>query len=99
MLTFTCDIFVENVPSNLRDGVTVTTSWLGVSGNMLAPGGRITVNPAVGSGVLYVSTVVLNTVITNNGGTYTCQATATHSSQFITDVTAPDEVTISPVGK
>ena len=99
MLTLTCDIQVPSIPFNLRDGVTVTTSWLGASGNMLAPGSRISVNPAVGSGVSYTSTVVFNTVVTNNGGTYTCQATATHSSQFITDVTTPDEVTISPIGE
>ena len=99
VLTLICDIFVEDVPPDLRDGVTVTTSWFGPSGFMLASGGRITVNPAVGSGVSYFSTVVFNTVVTNNGGTYTCQATATHSSQFITDVTATDVVTILPVGE
>ena len=99
MLTLTCDILVVSVPTNLRDGVTVTTTWLGASGNMLASAGKITVNPAVGSGVSYLSTVVFNTVVINNGGTYTCQATATHSSQFITDVTATDVVTISPVGE
>ena len=99
MLTLTCNIFVEDVPFNLRDGVTVTTTWLGASGNMLAAGGRITVNHAAGSGVSYTSTVVFNTVVTNNGGTYTCQATATHSSQFITGVTTPGEVTILPVGE
>ena len=99
MLTLTCDILVNSVPFNLRDGVTVTTSWLSASGNMLATGGRITVNPAAGSGVSYSSTVVFNTVVTNNDGTYTCLATATHSSQFITGVTTPGEVTISPVGE
>ena len=99
MLTLICDIQVPSIPSNFRNGVTVTTSWLGASGNMLASGGRITVNPAAGSGVSYASTVVFNTVVTNNGGTFTCQATATHSSQFITDVTTPGEVTISPVGE
>ena len=99
MLTLTCDIFVEGVPSSLRSGVTVTTTWFGASGNMLATGGRVTVNPAEGSGVAYSSTVVFNTVVTNNAGTYTCQATATHSSQFITDVTAAGVVTIPPVGE
>ena len=99
MLTLTCDIFVVSVPSNLRDGVTVTTVWLGALGNMLATGGKITVNPAEGSGVSYASTVVFNTVRTTNAGTYTCQATATHSSQFITDVTTPGEVAIFPKGE
>ena len=99
MLTLTCNIFLVSIPSNLRDGLTVTTTWLGASGNMLAPGGRITVNPGVGSGVSYTSTVVFNTVVTNNAGTFTCQATATHSSQFITGVTTPGEVTISPEGE
>ena len=99
MLTLTCDIQVPSIPFNLRDGVTVTTSWFGASGNMLATGGRITVNPAEGSGVSYTSTVVFNTVITNIDGTYTCRATATHSSQFITDVTTPGEVTILPIGE
>ena len=101
ILTLTCDIFVVSVPSSLRDGVTVTTVWLGALGNMLATGGKITVNPAEGyfSGVSYASTVVFNTVRTTNAGTYTCQATATHSSQFITDVTTPGEVAIFPKGE
>ena len=88
------------VPSNLRDGVTVTTSWLAASGNPLNSGATITVNPAESSiDTVYISTVVFNTVRTNNGGTYTCLATATHSSEFITEVTTPGEVTISPVGE
>ena len=100
VLTLTCEIsLVGSVPSSLRVDVTVMTTWLGASGNMLSTGGRITVNPAVGSGTFYTSTVVFNTVRTNNAGTYTCQATATHSSTFITDVTTPDVVTISPVGE
>ena len=99
MLTLTCNIFIVSVPSNLFSGVTVTTVWLGASNNMLSTGSRITVNPAVGSGAAYTSTVVFNIVRTNNAGTYTCQTTATHSSSFITDVTTPGEVTISPVGE
>ena len=100
MLTLTCNIVLVSIPFNLRDGVTVTTTWLGASGNPLATGGRITVNPAIGSiDTVYISTVVFNTVVTNNAGTYTCQATATHSSQFITGVTTPGEVTILPIGE
>ena len=100
VLTLTCRIFVIDVPPNLDSGVTVTTAWLGASGNPLNGGDTITVNPAMGSiDTIYVSTVVFNTVRTNNAGTYTCQATATHSSQFITDVTTPDVVTISPEGE
>ena len=100
MLTLTCRIFVVDVPANLGSGVTVTTAWLGASGNPLNNGDTITANPAEGSiDTVYISTVVFNTVRTNNAGTYICQATATHSSQFITDVTTPDEVTISPVGE
>ena len=100
MLTLTCRIFVVNVPPNLDSGVVVTTAWLGASGNPFNGGATITVNPAEGSiDTVYISTVVFNTVRTNNGGTYTCQATATHSSQFITGVTTPGEVTISPIGE
>ena len=99
MLTLTCRIFVLSLPPSLGSSVTVTTAWLAASGNILATGGRITVNPAEGSDTFYTSTVVFNTVRTNNAGTYTCRATATHSSQFITDVTTPGEVTISPVGE
>ena len=100
VLTLTCRILVIDVPADLGSGVTVTTAWLGASGNPLNSGDTITVNPAMGSiDTIYVSTVVFNTVRTNNAGTYTCQATATHSSQFITDVTTPHVVTISPVGE
>ena len=100
MLTLTCNIFLVSIPSNLRDGVTVTTSWLAASGNQLNNGDTITVNPAMGIiDTVYISTVVFHTVRTNNAGTYTCQATATHSSQFITDVTTPGEVTILPIGE
>ena len=100
MLTLTCRIVVADVPADLGSGVTVTTAWLGASGNPLNSEVTITVNPAVGSiDTVYISTVVFNTVRTHNGGTYTCQATATHSSQFITGVTTPGEVTILPVGE
>ena len=100
MLTLTCNILVVDVPSNLLDGVTVTTAWLGVSGNPLSTGGRITVTSAMGlTDTFYTSTVVFNTVRTNNAGTYTCQATVTHSSLFITDVTTPGVEMISPVGE
>ena len=100
VLTLTCRIVVFDVPANLGSGVTVTTTWFGASGNPLNSGVTITVNPAMGSiDTVYFSTVVFNTVRTNNGGTFTCQATATHSSEFITDVTTPGEVTISPVGE
>ena len=88
-----------DVPANLGSGVTVTTTWFGASGNPLS-GATITVNPATGSiDTVYISTVVFDTVRTNSGGTYTCQATATHSSEFITGVTTPGEVTISPIGE
>ena len=100
VLTLTCEIsLIGSVPSSLRNDVTVTTTWLGASGNMLSTMGRITINPAMGSGATYTSTVVFDTVRTNNAGTYTCQATATHSSSFITDVTTPGEVTILPAGE
>ena len=100
MLTLTCRITVVDVPPNLGSGVTVTTAWLGASGNPLNSGDTITVNPAEGSiDTVYISTVVFGTVRPNNDGTYSCRATATHSSQFITDVTTPGEVTILPVGE
>ena len=100
VLTLTCRIFVIDVPPNLVSGVAVTIAWLGAQGNPLNGGDTITVNSAMGSSdTFYTSTVVFNTVRTNNAGTYTCQATATHSSQFITGVTTPDEVTFSVVGE
>ena len=57
MLTLTCYIFVVSIPSNLHDGVTVTTAWLGAAGNMLTTGNRITVNPAEGSGLSVYSSL------------------------------------------
>ena len=100
VLTLTCRIVVVDVPANLGSGVSVTTAWLGASGNPLNSGVTITVNPAMGSiDTVYISTVVFGTVRPNNDGTYICRATATHSSEFITDVTTPDVVTISPVGE
>ena len=100
VLTLTCEIvLVGSVPPNLRSDVTLMTTWLGTFGNPLSSGGRITVNPAIGSGTFYTSTVVFNTVRTNNAGTYTCQATATHSSLFITDVMTSGQVTISVQGE
>ena len=100
MRTLTCEIsLITSVPFGLRGDVTVTTAWLGASGNLLSTGDVITVNPAVGSGATYSSTLVINPVRTNNDGTYTCQATATHSSSFITAVTTPGQVTFSVVGE
>ena len=100
MLTLTCEIsLIGSVPSGLRSGVTVTTAWLGASGSMLSSGDVITVNPAVGSEFSYSSTLVISTVRTSNDGTYTCEATATHSSSFITAVTSPGQVTFSVVGE
>ena len=100
VLTLTCEIsLVDSVPPNLRSDVTVMTTWLGTSGNPLSTGGVITVNPAMGSGAAYTSTVVFNTVRTFFAGTYTCQATVTHSSQFITDVTTSGVVMISVQGE
>ena len=95
VLTLACEVIFANVPLNLRDGVTVMTAWTGAMGNPLVSGGLITVNPAVGTVPAYTSTVVFNTVRTGNAGTYTCQATVTHSSGFITSVTTPSQVTIS----
>ena len=95
VLTLACEIFLMNVPLSLDDDVTVMTAWTGAMGNLLTSGGLITVSPAVGTAPTYTSTVVFNTVRTGNAGTYTCQATVTHSSGFITSVTTPSQVTIS----
>ena len=100
MLTLTCNILVVGVPSNLLDGVTVTAAWLGASGNPLFTGGVVTVTSAMGlTDTIYISTVVFDTVRTNNAGTYTCQATITLSLPFITDVTTLGVAMISPVGE
>ena len=102
VLTLTCEIsLVGSVTPSLHSGVTVMTTWFGASENVLSSGGMTTVNPATGSGFSYSSTVVFNTVHINNAGTYTCQATVTHSSPFITGVTMIGDsvVTISPEGE
>ena len=102
MLTLTCDISLLGiVPPILSIDATVTATWLGASGNMLSTGGTITVNPAVDidNGNSYESTVVFNTARTSNEGTYTCQATVTHSSPFITGIMTPGHVMISVVGE
>ena len=71
------------------------TAWTGAMGKPLSTGGVITVNSAMGTAPCYTSTVVFDTLRINNGGTYTCQATVAHSSDFITSINTSSEVMIS----
>ena len=64
----------------MLSNVVVTSTWNGPSGGLLATGGRITVSStAPTSGTTYSSTVVFDTLIAINAGTYTCGALVTPS--------------------
>ena len=76
VLTLTCEITVTGVPTAMLSNVTVSTTWTGAAGNTLSTGGRITITPTeLNSGTsTFISAVVFDTLVTGNGGTYTCQA-------------------------
>ena len=75
VLTLTCEIAVNGVPTVMLSNIDVSATWTGAGGNELTSGGRITVTPAeLDSGTTYISTVEFDTVATNNNGMYTCQA-------------------------
>ena len=75
VLTLTCEITVTGIPADMLSNIDVSATWTGPSGNELSNTSRITVTPAeLDSGTTYISTVVIDTVITDNNGMYTCQA-------------------------
>ena len=75
VLTLTCEITVNGVPTGMLSNIDVSATWTGPSGNELSNTSRFTVIPAeLDSGITYISTVLIDTVRTSNNGMYTCQA-------------------------
>ena len=75
VLTLTCTITVTETPISV---MAVTSTWTLAGGIDPMNGSGITVNPAMlDSGITYISTVVINTLIIDNAGTYTCKANVT----------------------
>ena len=100
VLTLTCHILLSDIPTSLLGVVSVSATWFEAQDGTLSNGNRITVNPAAPvTNIVYLSTLVFNTVRTGDMGTYTCQATVSHPSPFITDITTPQEVMISVASK
>ena len=98
MLTLTCEIVLVNVLPDVRDGMTVTTSWLG-GGNVFTGGNSITITEAEQvADTTYISMLTFSSLRTTNTGIYTCQATVNHSSQFITEVMTSNTVMFTVQG-
>ena len=85
VLTLTCEVTLRDVPAAVQPGLTVVVTLIGTGGSPLSTAGRITVSDQQGSSTTYTRTAVINTLATNNAGTYACEADLSHSSQFITD--------------
>ena len=98
VLTLTCEITVTGIPTAVLGNVVVSATWTGAGGNTLSTGGRITVTDAVQvSGTnTYISTVVFDTLITGNQGTYTCQANINPTGSFLTASNRVDANIITP---
>ena len=97
VLTLTCEIDVNGIPANMLSNIDVSATWTGPSGNELRNSGRITVTPAeLDSGTTYISTVVIDTLITGNSGMYTCQANINPSVSltFIDASNSSDVITL-----
>ena len=97
MLTLTCEIDVNGITANMLSNIDVSATWTGPSGNELSNSGRITVTPAeLDSGTTYISTVVIDTLITGNNGMYTCQANINPSVSltFIDASNSSDVITL-----
>ena len=86
VLTLTCEITVTGIPTEMLSNVDVSATWTGTLGNPLVPNARISITDAVqNSGTnTYISTVVFDTLITGNQGTYTCQANINPTGPFLT---------------
>ena len=85
VLTLTCEVTLRDVPAALQPGLTVVITLIGTGGNPLSTASRLTVSDQQGSGTTYTRTAVINTLVTFNAGTYTCEADLLHSSPFITN--------------
>ena len=98
VLTLTCEITVTGIPTDMLSNVDVSATWTGATGNTLSTDGRITVTDAVQvSGTnTYISTVVFDTLITGNQGTYTCQANINPTGPFLTASNRVDANIIIP---
>ena len=97
VLTLTCEITVNGVPTAMLSNIAVSTTWTGAGGNELTSGGRITVTPAeLDSGTTYISTVEFDTVRTNNNGMFTCWANVNPSVSltFIDASISTDDITL-----
>ena len=67
VLTLTCEIAVNGVPTAMLSSIDVSTTWIGTGGNELTSSGRITVTPAeLDSGTTYISTVEFDTLGTSS---------------------------------
>ena len=98
VLTLTCEITVTGVPTAILSSVDVSTTWSGTSGGVLMSNDRFSVADAMqNSGTnTYISTVEIDTLITGNMGTYTCQANIDPSGSFtfIDASNAVDDITL-----
>ena len=95
-----CNILISDIPTSLLGVVSVSATWFDAQDGTLSNGSRITVTPAAQvTNTFYLSTLVFDTIRTGDMGTYTCQATVSHPSPFITDVTTPGEEMISVASK
>ena len=97
VLTLTCEITVTGIPADMLSNIDVSATWTGPSGNELSNTSRFTVTPAeLDSGTTYISTVVIDTLITGNNGMYTCQANINPSLSlmFIDASNSADVITL-----
>ena len=94
VLTLTCEFTVTEIPADLLSNIDVSATWIGAAGNKLRKTGRITFTPAeLDSGTTYISTVVIDTVITGNNGMYTCQANI-DPSRLLTFIDASNSASV-----
>ena len=97
VLTLTCEIDVNGIQADMLSNIDVSATWTGPSGNELSNTSRFTVTPAeLDSGTTYISTVVIDTLITGNNGMYTCQANINPSLSltFIDASNSSDVITL-----
>ena len=72
-VTLNCTIQLDGA---IDTGVGVTVEWTGPNGvTVLSTDGLITVSDVTGSNTTYQSTVTFTPLISNDNGTYTCNAT------------------------
>ena len=98
VLTLTCEITVNGIQTDMLSNVDVSATWIGAGGNPLSTGGRFTATDAVqvSGTTTYISTVVFDTLITGNQGTYTCQANINPTGSFLTASNRVDANIIIP---